>query len=226
MTQVSPLEGHDLWAPVYDSAVNPIVLLERRSTLELLGNLRPSTLLDVACGTGYWLRHFDRAGSTVFGIDLSQEMLNEARNSPSLKRRLILAHAECLPVAPSTADLVLCSLSLGYFENLGFAFHEFARVAKPGAYIAVSDVHPYALRAGWKRSFKLGAERYDIAHHVREMDEIKLAAANAGLACTTLRSVHFGLPEFPLFRRAGKERLFWSARALPALFAGLWQNPC
>ena len=104
MTQVSPLEGHDLWAPVYDSAVNPIVLLERRSTLELLGNLRPSTLLDVACGTGYWLRHFDRAGSTVFGIDLSQEMLNEARNSPSLKRRLILRNLSIISAPGSSPN--------------------------------------------------------------------------------------------------------------------------
>jgi ubiquinone/menaquinone biosynthesis C-methylase UbiE len=226
MTQVSALEGHRLWAPVYDAAINPLVALERRSMQGLLENLRPSTFLDIACGTGQWLRHFQCAGSEVFGIDASFEMLNETRKVPAIKGRVILAHAEYIPVCSSTSDLVLCSLSLGYFGDINLAFGEFARASKPGGYIAVSDIHPEALMAGWKRAFKLGRERYDIAHYLRTLDDIECAATNAGLKRKVLRTIRFGMPELPLFQRAGKEDLFWSAKTVPALFAGLWEKPC
>jgi malonyl-CoA O-methyltransferase len=226
MTHVSAREGHRLWATVYDTAINPLVSLERRSMVELLENVRPKTFFDVGCGTGQWLQHFEAAGSEVFGIDASAEMLNEARKRPLLEARLILATAEHLPVARATADLVLCSLSLGYFEDIDLTFDEFARATKPGGYIAVSDVHPAALRAGWTRSFRLGDERYEIEHQLRTLDEIERAATNPGLRCKALRPIYFGLPELPLFRRAGKEHLFWHAKSVPALFAGLWEKPC
>src|SRR5947209_3754795 len=111
--RVSAIEGHRLWAPVYDSGLNPLVALERRAMRNLVKPLRPSRMIDVACGTGKWLLHFQQAGSQVFGCDACQEMLSEATKTPSLRGRIALGDAERIPFSNSIADLVLCSISLG-----------------------------------------------------------------------------------------------------------------
>jgi SAM-dependent methyltransferase len=224
--RVSALEGHRLWAPVYDSGLNPIVALERRSMWSLLKPLRPGKVIDVACGTGRSLSYFQQGAWDVFGCDGCEEMLREASKNSCLRGRITLADAESLPFHTSTADLVLCSLSLGYFHDVSRVFREFARTSKPGGVIAVSDLHPDALNAGWTRSFKLGDQRYEVAHHRRALKEIRALASGAGLRTKFHHDVHFGTPEFPMFQQAGKVNLFRATKSIPALFICVWEKPC
>jgi malonyl-CoA O-methyltransferase len=223
---VPPIEGHRLWAPVYDSGLNPILALERRSMRELLKPLQPSKMIDVACGTGQWLLYFQQAGSEVFGCDACHEMLSEATKHPSLRGRLTLADAENIPFRDAAADLVLCSVSLGYFRDLKAVFGEFTRALKPGGLVAVSDLHPDALSSGWTRSFKLGEQQYDLEHHPRAMREIRGAASGAGLTTRFWYDISFGDPELPLFQQSGKDEIFTFVASIPALFIGLWEKPC
>jgi ubiquinone/menaquinone biosynthesis C-methylase UbiE len=224
--RVSAIEGHRLWAPVYDSGPNPILSLERRVMRNLLKSLRPSTVIDVACGTGKWLLQFQQAGWEVFGCDACKEMLSEATKNSSLRGRVTLADAESIPFRSSTADLVLCSVSLGYFHDIHRVFREFARASKPGGLIAVSDLHPDALASGWTRSFKLGEQRYELEHYPRAMPEIGGAASRAGLRTKVCQGIHFGAPELPVFHRSGKDKIFRFVTSTPALFIGLWEKPC
>lgn len=226
MIRVSAIEGHRLWAPVYDSELNPVLSLERRSMRGLLKPLRPPKVIDVACGTGKWLLHFQHGGSDVFGCDACEAMLSEAAKSVSLRGRLTLADAERIPFRNAMADLVLCSVSLGYFQNIRRVFREFARASKPGGSIVVSDLHPRALAAGWVRSFKLGESRYEMDHHRRSLEEVADAASAAGLRAKSWREIYFGAPELPIFQRTGKEAVFSSAASIPALFIGLWEKRC
>lgn len=223
---VSAIKGHRLWAPVYDSGLNPVLALERRAMRDVLKPLRPGRLIDVACGTGQWLRHFQQAGSDVFGCDACEEMLSEATKSLSLRGRVALGDAERIPFADSIADLILCSISLGYFPNVDRVFSEFARVSKPGGFIAISDLHPDALASGWTRSFKLGRQRYELEHHHRPMWELGGAASGADLRTKFCQEIYFGTPELPLFKRSGKKDRFAAMMSIPALFIGLWQKPC
>jgi ubiquinone/menaquinone biosynthesis C-methylase UbiE len=224
--RVSAIEGHRLWASVYDSSANPLLALERRAMGDLLKPLRPSRMIDVACGTGQWLLHFQRGGSEVFGCDACREMLSKAMTNVSLQGRVALGDAERIPFSGSMAELVLCSLSLGYFHNIHRVFVELARASKPGGFVAVSDLHPSALAAGWTRSFKLGEQRYDLEHYCRSMQQLESAASNAGLRLKSCHETYFDAPELPLFRYAGKEELFRTATSVPALFIGLWEKPC
>jgi ubiquinone/menaquinone biosynthesis C-methylase UbiE len=224
--RVSAIEGHRLWASVYDSGLNPILALERRAMRHLMGPIKPAIMLDVACGTGQWLLYFQRAGSDVFGCDACDEMLTEATKNSSLRGRVSIADAERIPIRASTADLVLCSVSLGYFHNVERVFDEFARVSKPGGLIAVSDLHPEALASGWTRSFRLGEQRYELEHYEHAVYEIEAAALGAGLRRESFQAIHFSDPELPMFRRCGKEKLFNSVAGVPALFVGLWKKPC
>lgn len=226
MIRVSAIEGHRLWASVYDSGVNPILELERRTMRDLLRSLRPSKMIDVACGTGRWLLHFQQAGSDVFGCDACDAMLSEAMKISSLRGRVALADAERIPFSSSMADLVLCSVALGYFHNVRRVFHELARTSKPGGVIAISDLHPKALASGWTRSFKLGERRYEMEHYSRSLDEVEDAASGAGLRARFSRDIYFDTPELPIFQRIGKEEVFRTVRSIPALFIGLWEKPC
>jgi SAM-dependent methyltransferase len=227
---VSAIEGHRLWAPIYDSGLNPIVALERRAMWDVLRGLRPAKLLataiDVACGTGHCLSHLQQTGWQVFGCDACEQMLRQANERVSLRGRVALADAERIPFSASIASLVLCSLSLGYFHNADRAFCEFARISKPGGRIAISDLHPTALNAGWTRSFKLGGQRYEIAHHRRTLKEIRASASAAGLRIKSHHDVHFGDPELPTFQQNGKENLFRVTMSIPALFISVWEKPC
>jgi ubiquinone/menaquinone biosynthesis C-methylase UbiE len=224
--RVSAIEGHRLWAPIYDSGLNPISALERRAMHSLLKRLQPSRVVDVACGTGQWLLHFQQAGAEVFGCDACEEMLAEATKHSSLRGRVTLADAESIPFCDSTADLVLCSLSLGYFHDIQRIFCEFARVSKPGGLIGVSDLHPDALASGWTRSFKLGEQRYDLEHYARPLQEIGCAASRAGLRTMFRQEIHFAAPELPIFQQSGKEQISKFVTSVPAIFIGLWKKPC
>jgi malonyl-CoA O-methyltransferase len=226
VTRVSALEGHRLWAPAYESGVNPLLALERRAMRERLNSINASCVIDVACGTGQALSAFQKCGSSVFGVDACREMLTEAVKYPRLRGRLTSGTAECLPFRTGCADLVLCSLALGYFDDLDSVFAEFARVAVPGGSIAVSDIHPDALVAGWTRSFSAGGTRFELDHYCRSPREVERSAARAGLNQCSYSQVKFDEPERPIFRQTGRDALFEELRKMPALFIAVWRGPC
>ena len=222
--QISAIEGYRLWAPAYDSAPNPLLALEARVMRRLLSSNRSTRVVDIACGTGRWTRYFADRQATVFGIDLCQEMLYLARRRQLPRSHFILADALRVPLRTASAGLVLCSLALGHFEDLDQAFTEMARIAQPGAVVAISDLHPEALAAGWTGSFRVGKLEYSIANFRHSASSIFAAARNAGLHLNTKTEAHFAAPELGAFAAAGKQGHFNRFRTTPALWAGLWQK--
>jgi malonyl-CoA O-methyltransferase len=226
MTRVSAMDGHRLWAESYDTAPNALIALEIRIMQRILAQTRPKRVIDVACGTGRWMLPFKQRGVSVFGVDACDAMVFEAAKHSPLRGRLLLANAEQLPFADASADLVICSLALGYFDNLQKSMRELARICAPGGRVAICDLHPDGLAAGWTRSFKREGVTYEIDHHVYESEQIECAARKAGLRVILYESARFGDPERPFFQNAGNEHSFAEAAAIPALFAGVWERPC
>jgi ubiquinone/menaquinone biosynthesis C-methylase UbiE len=183
-------------------------------------------MIDVGCGTGRWLLHFQQSGVAVFGIDLCDAMIFQAAARASLRGRLMLGDVERLPFCDNAADLVLCSLALGYFPNLRKSLSELARICAYGGRVAISDLHPKALASGWTRSFKRQCAAYEIDHYVYQWKQINEAASEAGLRLTLQHAARFGDPERSLFEKCGKGYLFTAAAAVPALFAAVWERPC
>lgn len=216
------VQAHKIWASFYDSTPNPLLALARRS----LGNLpqvrHAKNAIDIACGTGQCLEQLQNHGANVIGVDACEPMLQEAKKRIVLSGRLVQGDARSLPFANRWADLVICSMSLGYFHDLDAVFREFARIACSGASVIVSDLHPQAVMAGWTRSFKVGSTSFEIQHSDYSSGQIATAARLGGLSLRQWSNVRLGWPEFPIFEQADKVDLFQKSTRTPALFLAVW----
>ena len=219
------MEGHRLWAPVYDSKPNPLLALEGRVLRELLGPIPQRRFLDVACGTGRWMTYVHERGGIVFGADLCAEMLVEAHRKAVLRGTLVMADAGNLPFRSRFADVSLCSFAAGYLPNLDHAVAELARVTRTGGKVIISDLHPEGVSNGWTRSFRLGPAHYEMQHFAPSVDRLRNAGERAKLRFQNQFDTCFGPQERPLFIELGKERQFAQVSAIPAVWIGVWAKP-
>jgi ubiquinone/menaquinone biosynthesis C-methylase UbiE len=222
---VSALQGHQRWAPRYDSECNPLLALESRIVRHLLLPIRLKCFLDVACGTGRWMTYLAQRGARVFGVDACAEMLAEAERKPLARSRSIIGDAMRLPFATGIADTVLCSFAAGYFTDLKSALREMARAAKPGGKVIISDLHPGGVASGWSRSFRVGADLYEMQHFGPSVEELRSAGQDAGLQLHMQIDAWFGESERAHFRAMGKEKLYLQLVRTPAVWIGIWIKP-
>ena len=192
----------------------------------LLCGIRARRVIDVACGTGRWMLHFQNRGAVVFGVDASAEMLAQARQRPELRGHLILADAQNIPLANEAADLVLCSFAASYIPDVRKLLREMARITVPSGRVVISDMHEHAVTVGWSRSFKIGTSVYEIEHFRYSLDAMRSAAEETGLRLEAEAEAHFEEQERSIFHRAGKQHLYSQLRGIPAIWAGIWVKPC
>ncbi len=148
----------DAIAPRYDF-VNKVMTLGldsawRRRTVGLLGLPRPSDVLDVACGTGDFIRLLQRIGHRPIGIDFSAGMLENARAGGA---SLLRADAAMMPVRSASVDGAVSGFALRNFVEIGAVLAELSRVVRPGGRIALLEVAEPAnplLRAGYRVWFE------------------------------------------------------------------------
>jgi len=114
-----------------------------------IGPISPGeTVLDVGCGSGVDLLLAARkVGSTgrVIGIDLTPEMLVEARHNAikaGVAHRVDIRDglAESLPVAGASVDAVMSNGLLNNAHDKTRTLAEMARVLKPGGRLLLADV--------------------------------------------------------------------------------------
>ena len=222
--RVSPLVGYELWAQSCDHDPNPIAALEKRTLASLLVPLRGKRFVEASCGTGRWLAYARERDACVTGFDLSPAMLAEAANKPGLPGRVAVADSRRLPVQNACADVVVSALSLAYMPPVETAVGELARLVAPGGRLFLSDFHPEASRAGWKRTFRRGAQVYEIENHPYSIPAMTQAALEAGLALERLLEPCFGEPERGIFLRCGKEELFKATRGARAILVAVFQR--
>ena len=114
-------------------------------------NLLPpdsSLILDAACGTGYGTkiiaREFQRA--TIYGVDYSQDAINEALKEPSPRCRFI--HMDMLQGAPGQMDAIVSIETIEHFkQGDGVTIvKNFARWLRYKGCLVIST--PYSLTTG------------------------------------------------------------------------------
>ena len=139
-------------APRY-VAVNHILslgvdILWRSRAVELVADWKPSSLLDVATGTGDLALDIQRElpEIEVLGVDFCKPVLGVDFCKPMLEiaRRRGLRHALCadamrLPFKPARFDVLTTAFGLRNMQDYRGALHEFRRVLRSGGHLLVLD---------------------------------------------------------------------------------------
>jgi ubiquinone/menaquinone biosynthesis C-methylase UbiE len=118
-----------------------------RETRKDVAWIRPSPgerVLDLACGPGTLAVEMARYGCHVFGLDLAEQMIVQARRAAWEHRcspvHLALADAEQLPIPDKMFDLATCGFSFALFLAPRRTVAEIRRVTRPGGRVAILEV--------------------------------------------------------------------------------------
>lgn len=91
-------------------------------------------VLEVGCGTGHLLERLARQGRNVIGVDLSPQMVTNARRRLrrcGLRGCVLRGDASCLPLTDGSIGTVVTTMPADYALQEA-AWREFARVLRPG----------------------------------------------------------------------------------------------
>lgn len=135
----------------YDRRWHRYLDATHRVTIEMLALTGSERILDVACGTGELERHILERfpAQPIWGVDLTDEMLDVAREKLKAFPHVQLEHADChyLPYPDAHFDIVVTCSAFHYLQDPRRVVSEFARVVRPGGRVMVLD---------WCRNHLLG----------------------------------------------------------------------
>lgn len=111
----------------------------RRRTLDmLLGTLeKMDVVLDLACGTGDFMKTLSAKNIKTVGVDLSLAMMQNAKLDTG---NLIQARGELLPIKDESISAVVSGFALRNFTEPELVLREVFRILIPGGRIALLDV--------------------------------------------------------------------------------------
>lgn len=159
------------WAPVYDLVFGAVFERGRAAAITAAERIG-GRILEVGVGTGISLPHYS-AGCRVFGVDLSEPMLEQARRRVAGQglanvEGLAVMDAERLEFPDASFDVVVAHLVVSSVPHPERALDEFSRVLKPGGEIVLLNrvsadagtqqrferwFQPVATRLGWRSEF-------------------------------------------------------------------------
>ena len=116
--------------------------LQRISAARLLDQLNErafAAVLDAGCGPGRMSRYWREAGCAVTALDLSAEMLAQARRDRCADR-YVEGDIESLPLPDACVDLAWSNLAVQWCDSLVDAIDELCRVVRPGGKVAFTTL--------------------------------------------------------------------------------------
>lgn len=123
-----------------------------QSLLALVPTARYQHVLDLGCGTGFFLPGLQPLAEQLWALDLSPGMLAVA-GQRGVANGLLCADAEQLPFRPETLDLVFSSLALQWCRDLPATLAGLAQTLRPGGVLAfaiLTDGSLPELRSAWR----------------------------------------------------------------------------
>lgn len=153
--------------------------LQRRCGDALLALAPPATrgdLLDAGCGTGWYSRLWRERGQRVVALDLSPQMLQQARRLDAASLYLA-GDIDALPLASGSVDRVWSNLAVQWSSDLRTALQQFARVLRPDGVMLFSTLLAGSLQEVHDAWRPLGGGE----HANRFLTEAQVRAAGAGL---------------------------------------------
>lgn len=114
--------------------------------LDVLGDIKGRTVLDIGCGDGALTRFFCERGARVIGVDNQELGLKFAREFLArlgLQAELFLAEAYRMPVADGAVDFAIASDVVEHVREPERMIREAARALRPGGTLVITT--PYRL---------------------------------------------------------------------------------
>lgn len=189
------------------------------------------TVLDVGCGPGITVNHLVAQRCRFYGVDLSEEMIDECRQEFGHLplTHFLVGRVERIEFPNSFFDAVICMGVLEYLEDDAPAVQEIARVLKPGGTLIVTlpnRVSPFRLWRRWVfrpavrvfRALRGRQSEKRVVHRESVPGEFGPLLRDQGL--TQVQVVYYNvklIPSpfdewFPVLTVRTSERLEWLAR--------------
>ncbi len=137
-------EVFDGYAELRGSDTNCNVLMEQPEMSRLLPDVRGKTVLDLGCGYGHNCAEFsDHGVARVVGIDISQKMLDVARQK-SARPNITYMNISMTEISSlgERFDLVYSSLAFHYIEDFDKLMRDIAGLMNTGGTLLFSQEHP------------------------------------------------------------------------------------
>ena len=153
--------------------------------LQEITRARGDRVMDLGCGTGALTAQVleQDPRRQVTGLDLSEQMLAQARARLGDRGKLIQGDSECLPFPDGSFDVVYCCDSFHHYPNPRAVLAQFARVLQPGGILLLGEcTAPAGVRAVTNLLLPLSREGDVRIYSARELEEL-LSAAFHGAEC-------------------------------------------
>ena len=119
-----------------------VILNKQKQILsDFLNNTKKGKILDVACGTGFYFDVYPQ--KEIYGIDISEEMLLQAKEKKKVKNVLV-ADAKKLPFKDETFDVVISTRFIMHTPDYEEVIKEMKRVVKKGGSIILDFPNKYS----------------------------------------------------------------------------------
>ena len=149
---------HTWWDPESPDSIHYQHFLEQLRWVVSQVDWCGKRVLDIGTGKGRLAIAAALRGARVTGLDLSEEMLKDARHAAKDVRSVIgfaLGDAELLPYPNQVFDVVSCLEALMHFPHPDVALREMVRVTKPGGVVVLSVTNRLCLTALTRRITRL-----------------------------------------------------------------------
>lgn len=110
--------------------------------LRLADIKKGDTVLDVACGQGFFSREFYKKGAKVFGIDISPELIAIAKQKSKDVVYYVSSADNFKNITDKSIDKIMVVLAIQNIENVKKMLQECDRVAKNNSSLFIIMNHP------------------------------------------------------------------------------------
>jgi demethylmenaquinone methyltransferase/2-methoxy-6-polyprenyl-1,4-benzoquinol methylase len=117
----------------------------KQKILKMVAAKQPSTVLDIATGTGDLAILFAKTSATeIIGLDISQGMLDIGKKKIEAQKldtkiQMVLGDGENIPYADNYFDVITVAYGVRNFEHLEKGLSEILRTLKPGGQFIILE---------------------------------------------------------------------------------------
>jgi ubiquinone/menaquinone biosynthesis C-methylase UbiE len=192
--------AYDRWAVTYDTDDNKTREMAGAVLRESNLKLASREVVEIGCGTGRNTQWLVEQGASVFALDFSEGMLQQARARVQSSGARFVQHdiRSAWPVESDSADVIIAMLVLEHIDELATIFAEAARALRKGGELFLCELHPIRQLAGGQAQFTIHetGERERVPAYLHDVSEYVNTGLDSGFEV-----VHLGE-----WRDSGAER--------------------